>query len=193
MPEPAVTWEVELKFTVESLAALEAALVTLQAAPLGTSDQTDTYFAHPCRNFAETDEAFRLRTVDGEHCLTYKGPVVDRTIKTRREIEIPCGNGTESGGQWRALITSLGFRPVRDVRKQRRRFTLTRSSRQFEICLDEVPPLGLFAEIETLATTADREIARDLVWELARDLGLQAAEPRSYLELLLTHDGAANS
>lgn len=193
MPEPAVTWEVELKFAVESLAALEAALVTLQAAPLGTSDQTDTYFAHPCRNFAETDEAFRLRTVDGEHCLTYKGPVVDRTIKTRREIEIPCGNGTECSGQWHALITSLGFLPVREVRKLRRRFALTRRGREFEICLDEVPHLGRFAEIETLAATADREIARDLVWELARDLGLQAAEPRSYLELLLTHDGAANS
>lgn len=188
-----MTWEVELKFAVGDRGDLVPELQRLGAAAAGESEQLDTYYAHPCRDFVQTNEAFRLRTVDGQHCLTYKGPVVDRTIKTRQEIEIPCGNGATSESQWRSLIAALGFQTVRQVRKRRRRFTLARDGRHFEFCLDHVPPLGEFAEIETLVETGDRDVARELVWSLARELGLSTAEPRSYLELLLAHDRDANS
>jgi adenylate cyclase, class 2 len=188
-----VTWEVELKFAVGDRSSLVLDLLRLGAIAAGESEQSDTYFAHPCRDFVQSNEAFRLRTVDGQHCLTYKGPVVDRTIKTRKEIEIPCGNGADSGTQWRSLIEALGFHPVREVRKHRRRFTLVRNGRHFEFCLDRVPPLGDFAEIETLVETGDRDTARELVWSLAHELGLSTAEPRSYLELLLLQDRTANS
>lgn len=188
-----MTWEVELKFAVDDRGDLAPELLRLGAIAAGESLQSDIYFAHPCRDFVLTNEAFRLRTVDGQHCLTYKGPVVDRTIKTRQEIEIPCGNGADSGALWRSLIEALGFQPVREVRKHRRRFGLVRDGRHFEFCLDQVPPLGEFAEIETLVETEERDIARELVWSLARELGLSTAEPQSYLELLLAQDRAANS
>lgn len=188
-----MTWEVELKFAVGGHAGLVPDLLRLGAVPAGESDQCDTYFAHPCRDYVQTNEAFRLRTVDGQHCLTYKGPVVDRTIKTRQEIEIPCGSGAACGTQWQSLIEALGFQPVRQVRKHRRRFTLVRDGRHFEFCLDHVPPLGDFAEIETLVETEERDVARELVWSLAGELGLSTAEPRSYLELLLAQDRPANS
>lgn len=188
-----MTWEVELKFAVGDRGDLAPDLLRLGAVAAGESEQSDTYFAHPCRDFVQTNEAFRLRTVNGQHYLTYKGPVVDRTIKTRQEIEIPCGSGESTGEQWRSLIAALGFRPVREVRKHRRRFTLMREGRQFELCLDRVPALGDFAEIETLAETDDRDVAREQVWSLARELDLTTAEPRSYLELLLAHDRGTNS
>lgn len=188
-----MTWEVELKFAADDRGDLTPDLLRLGAVPAGESEQVDLYFAHPCRDFVQTNEAFRLRSVDGRHCLTYKGPVVDRTTKTRQEIEIPCGAGATAGDQWRLLIEALGFRPVREVRKRRRRFELVREGRSFELCLDHIPPLGDFVEIETLAETAERDAARDLVWSLARELGLSAAEPRSYLELLLAHDRGMNS
>ncbi|HTN02761.1 MAG TPA: class IV adenylate cyclase, partial [Planctomycetaceae bacterium] len=116
-----MTWEVELKFAVGDRGDLVPELRRLGAVAAGESEQVDTYYAHPCRDFVQTNEAFRLRTVDGQHCLTYKGPVVDRTIKTRQEIEIPCGNGEASESQWRSLIAALGFQTVRQVRKCRRR------------------------------------------------------------------------
>ena len=43
----------------------------------------------PCRDFAQTDEALRIRTVGDTSFVTYKGPKLDATTKTRRELELP--------------------------------------------------------------------------------------------------------
>jgi adenylate cyclase class 2 len=49
----------------------------------------DTYFRHPCRDFAETDEALRIRIrrFNGhfEAFLTYKGPRLTGTQKPGRK------------------------------------------------------------------------------------------------------------
>ena len=51
------------------------------------AEQVDTYFSHPARDFAATDEALRIRSIDQENFVTYKGPKLDATTKTRREID----------------------------------------------------------------------------------------------------------
>ena len=52
-------------------------------------DQEDTYFSHPARDFAVTNEAFRIRRLGDENRITYKGPRRSGPTKTREEIEIP--------------------------------------------------------------------------------------------------------
>lgn len=84
-------YEVEMKFPVKDREALER--IVFQNPGL-TVEELDLYFQHPCRDFAKTDEGFRVRCQDYEggesQCfLTYKGPKIDPETKTRKEIDIP--------------------------------------------------------------------------------------------------------
>ena len=67
-------YEVELKFRVADLPAVEGRLAALGARFAAPVEQVDRYFAHPARDFAQTDEALRLRRVGDEIAITWKGP-----------------------------------------------------------------------------------------------------------------------
>ena len=84
-----MSYEVEMKFPVSDMVSLEARLTGMGAAISAPISETDTYFAHPARDFAQTDEGLALRRQDTSHFITYKGPKLDAATKTRREIEIP--------------------------------------------------------------------------------------------------------
>ena len=144
--------------------------------------------AHPSRDFATTDEVFRLRRVGEQNFLTYKGPVLDDLAKTRREIEVAAASGSVAAEQLLDMLTSLGFRPVRDVAKRREPFQLSWVGREIEIVLDEVHDLGWFAELETLASEDECDAARECLFSLSRELGLSKSERRSYLRLLLERE-----
>jgi adenylate cyclase class 2 len=130
-----------------------------------------------------TDEALRIRTVGAESVVTYKGPKLGGSAKTRFELELPLAAKTSDG--WTEMLTRLDFRAVATVRKRRELFELTQEGRAFELSIDEVEGLGAFAEVETIADEASREKAEHAVLALAAELGLTDAEPRSYLEMLL--------
>ena len=187
-------YEVELKFSLETesrtLNELQSDIESLGAIEAELLHQADTYFAHPARNFAETDEAFRIRSVKETNCVTYKGPVVDPLAKTREEIEISFAEGSVAREQFSLLLHRLGFQPVRSVDKSRRTFHLTWQQRHLEIALDEVDGLGSFVEIEQLADEAERDAARDRILDLADKLKLTQPERRSYLCLLLEKEDA---
>lgn len=53
--------EIEIKSACDDPAEVEKILGSLGARFKDTLFQKDIYFAHPSRNFAETDEALRLR------------------------------------------------------------------------------------------------------------------------------------
>lgn len=181
------TYEVEQKFRVDLdqvdglRQRLERAAICWQPA----IEQVDRYFRHPQRDFAETDEALRIRSVGTWNCVTYKGPKIDQVTKTRREIEIPFDPGSLSAEQFANLLTALSFEPVREVRKTRRGGQLPWQGRKFEVALDELPGLGNFVELETLADEPELEAARQSLLALSQHLGLQQVERRSYLEMLL--------
>jgi len=185
-------YEVELKFAVDDADAIRLQITDLGASPLEIVDQCDVYFGHPSRSFAESDEALRIRSTGDAHRVTYKGPVIDDATKMRKEIEIDLLPGEQSAAGLRAILVSLGFEPVRQVHKQRQRFQLSWSQREFELAIDRIEGLGTFVELETLATTDDRDGARDAVLELADRLVLTSPERRSYLEMLLQHDRETN-
>lgn len=180
-----MSFEVEQKFRIADLPALERELAALGGKHHETVEQVDCYFAHPARDFARTDEALRLRQVGELNYITYKGPKIDATTKTRREFEIALAAGAQSAADAASLLESLGFTRVAQVRKRRIHSTLRWQNREVGVALDHIAELGNFVELEIIAKAADVEQARDCIASLASRLHLSSSERRSYLELLL--------
>lgn len=178
-------YEVELKYRIDDPARVVALLAGLEATPGDIEEHRDTYFNHPARDFAETDEAFRIRSIGDDNRLTYKGPLVDRQTKTRQEVEVGCETGPAGREKLRAMLLALGFREVHTVVKRRTPYHLDWLGRDVEATLDEVEGLGTFVELETIAAADHWESARDALLQLAQQLGLEHSERRSYLQLLL--------
>lgn len=177
--------EVECKFRVANHGGLQRQLADLDAAIGAPELQVDTYFAHPARDFAVTDEALRIRRVGDKSYITYKGPKLDARTKTRREIELPLASEAAGASDFAALLAALGFRVVREVRKQRRSAKIDWQNQQVEIALDHVAGLGNFVELELLVEDSAVPAAQASLAALAQRLQLTNVERRSYLELLL--------
>lgn len=183
-------YEVELKFRCNDLERVRGALVALGAAPGDVVEQVDAYYRHPVRDFAKTDEAFRLRRVGQRNIITYKGPKVDATTKTRYEREAPLADGENAFDAADDIVRRLGFEPVAEVRKRRRTLPLAWRDLPVEAALDQVVGVGSFVELEASVDAPDQnaaalDAARRALLELAERLGLRENERRSYLELLL--------
>jgi len=181
-----VSYEVEQKFPIADPAAVEAALIRLGAKPKEDISQVDRYFAHPSRDFAATDEALRIRTIGEQSYFTYKGPKLDTTTKTRKEIELAIEHGLAATSKAQDMLASLGFKLVAEVRKQRRHLLVSWEGREVDVALDRVEEVGNFAELELAVESTDEiEAAKSCLFSLTTALGLTATERRSYLELLL--------
>lgn len=173
-------FEVEAKLRLRDRAGLERRLAALGAQAGPPEVQDDTFFAHPGRDFARTDEALRLRRVGTRLELTYKGPKqggpgngVGSSPKARLEQSLTLQADPTD------LLASLGFRPVARLRKTRLPYRLE----DVAVDLDHLEGLGDFVEVEVVA--ADRQQAARRVEAVVARLGLDQ-EPRlvqSYLEL----------
>ena len=180
-----MNYEVEQKFRVSDFAPVRERLAALGAKEQPAVVQVDTYYNHPSRDFAETDEALRIRSVGEQNFVTYKGPKVDSVTKTRQEIELSIEPGAKGLSRFGELLVALGFVRVASVRKTRTALTLTWKTWQVEAALDEVDPLGSFVELELTSDEAHLNEARSALAELAKEIHLDQSERRSYLELLL--------
>lgn len=178
-------FEVEQKHRVDIADDWDVAIrLAAFGGKLGTPiHQEDQYFAHPCRDFAATDEALRIRLTDGRPFATYKGPKLDKTTKTRREIEFALEN--VDADQFEEFLVALGFSKVAVVSKQRRPFQINYEGHQIEGAYDVVGGLGVFVELELMADEAGLEDAKRIVAELAKQLELGPSITSSYLEMLL--------
>jgi adenylate cyclase class 2 len=177
-------FEVELKFPLSDPGLVHKRLQEFGATPQPAVEQADLYFNHPCRDFAQTDEALRIRSQGDRQVLTYKSALVDSQTKTRREIEIVLGPA-ETRERISEVLTLLGFTSVFEVRKVRHPQHLTWRDREYEVAFDDVAGLGRFVEVETLADIQDRAAAIQDILALSSELGLSRPEQRSYLRLLL--------
>jgi adenylate cyclase, class 2 len=184
-------YEVEMKFPLTDPGRLERLLVERGAAISAAETEGDVYFAHPARDFARTDEALRLRRKGSAFFIAYKGPKIDAMTKTRREIDLPLATDDRGFPAWFGLLEALGFRPVGEVRKTRRKARLDWQGHNVEISLDSVERLGTFVELELVVEESPRSAsdsvaaAQAAIISLAESLGLEGSERRSYLELLL--------
>ncbi|WP_276271388.1 class IV adenylate cyclase [Haloarcula litorea] len=175
-------YEVEVKVAAD-LARVTERLDELGAEFVGRVEQVDTYYDAPHRDFAETDEALRVRreTADGdtEARITYKGPLVEAESKTREEFETAVGDGETAA----AVFDGLGFEPAATVRKRRRFYRHD----GYTVTLDDVEDVGQFVEVETETDEDGVEAAREGAFEVLRELGLDPEDQTrtSYLGLLL--------
>lgn len=158
-------------------------LETVGATALSEVTQRDTYYDAPHRDFADTDEALRVRRTTGaavdETRLTYKGPLVEGAGKTRREHETTVADADETA----AVLEGLGFDPAATVEKRRETWRLD----GFEVVLDDVTGLGEYVEVEREVAESGIERAHSGAEQVLRDLGLDPADAvrTSYLGLLL--------
>lgn len=185
-------FEVEQKFPIEDMAEVETRLASVGARFTDAVVQVDRYFAHPSRDFAQTDEAIRIRQVGDANFITYKGPKIDATTKTREEIELPLHNGDEHAKQWVSLLDVLGFAPVATVCKRRRHAHVAWQGVEIEVALDQVQDLGNFIELELHADEVEVDVAKSKLQSLADELGLAGSQQLSYLELLLATTGVVS-
>ncbi len=141
--------------------------------------QKDIYYNSPWRDFSDTDEALRVREADGVLVLTYKGPKVDNSTKTRLEQKTQVCAGIFD------ILESLGFKKVHVVEKERHKYEFGK----IKIAYDIVKGLGQYIELETLAKAEDIDKARDSLFSLFSELGFRKEDSitSSYLELLLEY------
>jgi adenylate cyclase class 2 len=178
--------EIEQKYPVDDLQRVRKTLEALGATFEPPIHQVDLYFRHPVRDFAQTDEALRLRQVGEEICITYKGPKIDAETKTRREIELPLEPGQKSFYSWGEILDILGFTRVRDVAKERIPGIVIWEGGEIHLALDQVAGLGTFLELEILADEEELDSAKNRLAGLSKKLGLERPERRGYLDLLLS-------
>ncbi len=168
--------EVEIKSKIDNPDEMERKIKKLGGKFIKEVLESDLYFNHPCRDFAQSDEALRIRN---DKSLTYKGPKVDKCTKSREEISVKI----ESGGEMRKILEKLGFKPVREVRKRRKYYQLG----DLSITVDSVEELGFFVEIECIG---EYEECIKRVLEIKEKLGLGESIRESYLEMLLAQRGS---
>jgi adenylate cyclase class 2 len=189
-----MSFEVEVKYRSDDHYHVTLQLLEMGAVAGETVDQEDTYLSHPARDFALTNEAFRIRRLGDENRITYKGPRRSGPTKTREEIEIPFQAGKEPIEKLHRLFENLGFRPVATIRKRRETFRMTFRGLELEVVLDQAEGLGEFVEIEAFAAgEADLDRAQAAVLALAAELGLTEVEPRSYLRMVLDAQQSAQA
>ncbi len=181
-------YEVELKFRLKTSEAIYETIAKMGEGWKEPVEQIDSYFKHPVRDFAQTDEALRIRSVGDENRITYKGPVIDEQVKTRQEIEVLFATGNSNREQVATILTILGFEEVRVVKKKRSTTLLLFENFKMEIAFDKVEGLGTFLEIETLADDTTRQKAQEAVLNFAAKLQLNKPEKRSYLCMLLEQE-----
>jgi adenylate cyclase class 2 len=177
--------EVEVKYRLPDPAAMEARLRAWGARLVADHAEADHYLNAPDRDFARTDEAFRLRRIAEANLLTYKGPRKDSSSKTRPEVEVTCPPGAAVAEAFLKLFAHLGYHPTAVVRKRRRIYEWARDGFTIHACLDEVDGVGRFVELEIVADDTRYEAARAVVLQIAVELNLGPTETRSYLEQLL--------
>lgn len=177
--------EVEQKFAIADKDELSDQLDHLGATRGVCLDQLDYYFTHPVRNFAETDEAIRIRCNGTDNRITYKGPKRNTISKVRKEIELAFESGENATAQMSEMLEILGFQLLRTVKKLRTPFTYLHNQHSFEIAIDEVEGLGTFVEIELLADEHELQDAEAAVIQLAKSLGLIDSIRGSYLGMLI--------
>ena len=199
-------FEVEIKVPAD-VDAVRERLREAGAERVDARRQRDAYYDAPHRDFAETDEALRVRReaplpdgIDSRAAeandrdsppettkITYKGPLLDEESKTRAEHETEVADPEAAAG----ILSGLGFESAATVEKRREFWAYD----GFTVTLDAVDGLGEFVEIErAVDDEASIEAVRDDALDALDRLGLDGAEQvrTSYLGLLLAGGTASD-
>lgn len=168
--------EVEVKARL-SLAHAREVLKELKAEFVESEEHYDIYYNAPHRDFSKTDEALRLRLVNGRSVLTYKGEKLDNLTKSREELQT-----TVEWDSTQAILDRLGFTKTATVEKVRDVYKVG----DITVCVDQVPNLGEFIEFELFSDKSIEE-SRGRLFDLMEKFGLGVEDSirKSYLELVM--------
>jgi len=189
-------FEVELKFRIDDRGDFRHRLAGAGAVLVSADTNADSYYNHPCRDFAQTGEALRIRREGDIPMITYKAAKLPGSVKAREELEWRLDPGDADGTSMEKLFQRLGFCHVATVTKNRTTFRVGGAEDAMTVTMDEVADIGSdggvghYAEIECVIPSdspseTEIRLARQRVTELAKQLGLSSPESRSYLRMLL--------
>jgi len=190
-------FEVEIKVRLhESIDEMKAKLTVVGAKWEVKLEHVDDYYLMPegFRNFAETDEALRIRAVkqegeDEKADITYKGKKLRGDTKTREEIIVKLSSAEKMGG----ILEHLGFTNAYTIHKWREIFSHEYNGETIEITVDQIEHLpDPYMELELYAATEEEINAKQgLLFEFLKELGYRRkdSERLSYLELVMMQLG----
>lgn len=149
-----------------------------------TVEQTDTYFDHPCREFEETGEAFRIREQNEEgrpskkYLLTYKGPLISSESKSRTEVQTEIKR--EQKESIYSMMDLLGFKEAEKVVKKRSIYR----GMEITATLDNVKGIGDYVEMEKICDPEEYKKTEGFLKDLLQSFGAEDFFRKSYLELI---------
>ncbi|MBE0536174.1 MAG: class IV adenylate cyclase [Phycisphaerae bacterium] len=150
--------EVELKIKVDDLTAVAGRLADLGAAHRDDFTHLDTFYGDAEGVLIRAGSALRLRRQAGrageKAVLTYKGPRQNGRFKTRKEIEVEIADPDAMD----ALLAAMGCRRELVLEKRRTLWEY----QECDVCLDELPILGSFVEVEGASEEVIEEVSGDL-------------------------------
>lgn len=191
--------EVEIKVSISDPDYYQKAFIDHKGSYKVSFLHEDTYYNMPegLRDFKKTDEALRIRKSIEFHknrkeprhkpnyFLTYKGKKLDKSTKTREEMETQINDGKIL----KNILSILGFKEILTVKKKRDLYKFIYEQREIEVLLDYIPLLDqYFIEAEILAETENKiEVSRKLLFEFLGIFGIEKKDSirRSYLELVI--------
>jgi adenylate cyclase class 2 len=136
--------EIEAKIKVAVLEPIADKLEQLGAVFLHDVQQVDTHFMDAASQLRKSDCALRIRRQvignESSALMTFKGPRSDSKFKARPEYETGIANAETT----EKIFESLGYHKAIVVDKKRSMWSLDGC----EVCLDELPHLGCFVEVE---------------------------------------------
>ena len=202
-------FEVEIKIKLRNKSEFETRLNTFGAGKKCILIHEDMYYNMPegFRNFAETDEALRIRKTTEFYSeddlkkgrpasisadVSYKGPKLDKITKTRLEYK----TRIEDALKLDKIFIALGFRRILKIKKIRKIYGLKYKGSDVEITVDQIDGLeGYYAELEILAPESEKpDYYREKLFELLGLLGYEKNDSitKSYLELVLEKNDEIN-
>ena len=150
--------EIEAKIKVESLDAVAERLAELDAELVGGYLQRDTFFADADKELIKQGKGLRIRQQirgsETTNILTFKGPKDNSELKSRVEKEVVVEDFASMAG----ILESLGYEKVFVIEKRRSVWYFGGC----EVCLDELPLLGSFVEVEGPGETERFEVLQRL-------------------------------
>jgi predicted adenylyl cyclase CyaB len=185
-----MAFEVENKFAVSDPRELERRIRAIGAEFCGVEAQTDAYFRHPHRDFLETGEMLRVRSVGQAVFVTFKGKRTKAVVKIREEIELPLVPAADAPANAIALFERLGFAIVARVHKRRSNFRFGAAGSAVMISIDDVDEPGTFVEIEWIAEADQVGQATRVIEDLQQRLELGEPVQPSYLRMMLARGAA---
>lgn len=151
--------EIEAKIQVASHQTLQELLTQLGAKCQTQQLEVDIYFDTAEAELLKSDRALRLRCVDKENLLAYKGPPQQSKYKQRQEIQTSVADANAA----QSLLGELGFTQSLVFEKKRQSWLLD----DCRVELDQLPLLGTFVEVEGPCETAIEQVLRKLKLEQA--------------------------